>query len=33
MKLVKVNATAKADNKDVSVELARYFAPAGVIRQ
>ena len=29
MKLVKVNGTAKADNKDVSVELARYVVPKG----
>jgi len=29
MKLVKVNATAKADNKDVSVELARFLVPKG----
>jgi type II secretory pathway pseudopilin PulG len=33
MKLVKVNATAKADNKDVSVELARFLAPERENRQ
>jgi type II secretory pathway pseudopilin PulG len=33
LKLVKVKATAKADNKDVSVELARYLAPEREIRQ
>ena len=32
LKLVKVKATAKADNKDVSVELARYLAPERKIR-
>ena len=32
LKLVKVKATAKADNKDVSVELARYLAPEREIR-
>ncbi len=33
LKLIRVRATAKADNKGVSVELARYFAPQGEIRQ
>ncbi len=27
LKLIKVRAAAKADNKDVSVELARFFVP------
>jgi prepilin-type N-terminal cleavage/methylation domain-containing protein len=29
LKLIKVSATAKADNKDVSVELARFLVPKG----
>jgi type II secretory pathway pseudopilin PulG len=33
LKLVKVKATAKADNKNVSIELARYFASEREIRQ
>jgi len=33
LKLVKVKATAKADNKGVSIELTRYFAPERGIRQ
>ncbi len=33
LKLIKVKTSAKADNKAVSVELARYFSPQGEIRQ
>ena len=33
MRLVKIKASAKAGNKDVSVELAEFFAPEGEIRQ
>jgi prepilin-type N-terminal cleavage/methylation domain-containing protein len=29
LKLIKVRAIAKADNKDISVELARYIVPKG----